>query len=205
MNIFSKNTVLSIFMLIVWLLSLSGFINTCLDNNNYDKIMSGLWLIFITIVMKFVVVHFYRTRIQIPNKDVLDYEEKYQDLKNRTCELEEYEDVKNRTCELEEEYNTISQKYDKISILLEEKEQCSWYRDYKLEMDRFKRAEKEAEKERWEHEKIKHLLTQQIAELKNSRLEIVESLANLEGFKGINALVNNMIKNQVENKHNNVL
>ena len=125
MNLFSKNTVLSIFLLIVWLLSLSGFINTCLENNNYDKIMSGSWLIFITIVMKFVVVYFYRTKIQIPNKDVIDYEEKYQDLKNRICELEEYEDVKNRTCELEEKYDRKSQEYDKISILIEEKEKSS--------------------------------------------------------------------------------
>jgi len=187
-DLFASNNFLAGWLLVIWLVSLSGFINTCLNRNYEHAILAGIWFIFLTIQISYIVIYFYKKYIKTPNSVIEEHEKKFEELKSKIANATEL--------------------YNKKLSLIEKEEQSPFYISYQEEINKYisekgyaERQRRLLEKEEYEYRQREFKLIERIEELKQSRLEVVESLANLEGFKGINALVNNMVKDQIKNKN----
>lgn len=174
--------ILRIIAIIIWVVSILAFINSCIQQDYFNIFILGVWLIFVTELM------FYGYNASILNaKDF---------IKSKKSEIERLKIEE--TCLKSDIYN-LKRNKDKIIEIIKEKQNHSDYKDFIREREFYKKEEEKY----FQIEQRKADLEKEIEELKQSKMEIVESLTNLDGFRGIKQLVANMVENKkIEKKRN---
>lgn len=161
-------------ILSIWLASIAGFIFTCIEQDYVRMVFSVMWFVFVSIIIGQILISIYTIDVDRPRR-----------IARKTIE---------RIRSLEIMENKLEAKNDKLTLIIKEKENHFWYRDYKTSKKMSDESYERLVSER-------DSLEDQIKELKESKMEIVESLTNLDGFKGIKALVSNMVNQQVKDSN----
>ena len=153
----------------IWLVSVLGVVATIKSESGDGIIPAALWLIFVTSALITGIIEITSIRRRIENKT--------RELEKMVISEDEY------LKELKWDISNKKREIEDIKEIIRDLKGHWNYQEYKKVSDGYYKSIEEQE-----------ALESEVEELKKVKMEIVESLTNLDGFKGIKALVSNMVK-----------